>query len=70
MFVSAPEDTILKKLAWAKDFGGSERQVRDGIKVYELQHASLDRSYLERWVGELQVETLWERVLAEAKPWE
>jgi hypothetical protein len=66
--LSSPEDTIIAKLRWAKLSGGSERQLRDAIRVYELQSARLDGNYLERWVRELQVEELWRQLLAEAKP--
>ena len=44
--VSSPEDTILQKLKWAKASGGSERQLRDAIGVYEFQDGSLDEQYL------------------------
>lgn len=53
--VSSPEDTILQKLKWAKAAGGSEKQVRDAIGVYEFQHGTLDEAYLDRWAIELDV---------------
>lgn len=67
--VSSPEDTILMKLAWCRESGGSEKQFQDVLHIYELQHDRLDTGYLEHWVGELQVEELWRRVLDEAEPW-
>jgi hypothetical protein len=36
-YVSSPEDTILAKLRWSAMSGGSERQFRDAMSVYELQ---------------------------------
>jgi len=66
--VMAPEDTILSKLAWAELSGGSEKQFRDVLRVYEVQAGQLDLTYLERWVDPLGVRTLWKRVLTEAEP--
>jgi hypothetical protein len=66
--VSSPEDTILMKLLWSRQSGGSEKQLNDVMRVYELQAELLDQEYLKRWLAELGVEDLWHRVLAEAKP--
>ncbi len=53
--VSAPEDTMLQKLVWSDKSGGSERQLRDAIGVYEVQAGFLDEEYLDRWAEELGV---------------
>jgi hypothetical protein len=66
--VSAPEDTILMKLRWAERSGGSEKQFTDALRVYEVQHDALDRDYLNEWAGKLGVESLWQRLRAEAAP--
>jgi hypothetical protein len=66
--VSAPEDTILAKLRWAKMSGGSEKQLTDALRVYEVQAATLDLDYLNHWAAQLGAEDLWQRVRAEAKP--
>jgi hypothetical protein len=66
--VSAPEDTILMKLRWAELSGGSEKQFRDALRVYEVQHAMLDLDYLNSWAVQLGVESLWQRLCAEATP--
>jgi predicted nucleotidyltransferase len=68
LYVSRPEDTILQKLRWAEMSGGSEKQFRDAVGVYEVQLAGLDTSYIDRWAGQLGVSPLWERLRAEAKP--
>ncbi|MGH7503910.1 MAG: hypothetical protein ACREL7_19445 [Longimicrobiales bacterium] len=47
--VSSPEDTILAKLRWSKLSGGSEKQFRDALRVYEVQGDRLDQSYLSEW---------------------
>jgi hypothetical protein len=66
--VSAPEDTILVKLRWAKLSGGSQKQFTDALRVYEVQHGILDLDYLEEWVSQLGIQTLWQRLCAEATP--
>ena len=66
LVVSAPEDTILAKLRWAKLSGGSEKQYRDALRVYELQNEALDIEYIREWVRKLGVEFDWERIIREA----
>ena len=53
--VSAPEDTILMKLRWSAQAGGSEKQLGDALRVYELQAGSLDEGYLDEWAARLEV---------------
>ncbi|SMB89597.1 hypothetical protein SAMN00808754_0182 [Thermanaeromonas toyohensis ToBE] len=55
MYVSAPEDTILAKLRWAKLAGGSEKQLTDALRVYEVQFGKLDMEYMEYWAKQLNV---------------
>jgi hypothetical protein len=66
--VSRPEDTILMKLKWASMSGGSEKQFTDALRVYEVQHAQLDQSYLDSWAATLGVVELLQRLRAEAEP--
>ncbi|HVJ67576.1 MAG TPA: hypothetical protein VM510_06305 [Caulifigura sp.] len=68
LWFSTPEDTILKKLCWSIDSGGSEKQFRDVLRVYELQFARLDMTYLETWARDLKVTDLWDRLKKEAVP--
>ncbi len=65
--VSSPEDTILMKLKWAKESGGSEKQFIDALRVYEVQFGRLDIDYLAYWIKELGIEPMWERLEAEAE---
>lgn len=67
MEISSPEDTILAKLRWSKLTGGSEKQFIDAMRVYEVQYRKLDLDYLENWVKELGVESLWKRLRDEAE---
>ena len=66
--VSSPEDTILVKLRWAEMSGGSEKQMNDALRVYELQRPVLDLTYLNDWASRLGVESLWRRLQADAAP--
>ncbi len=68
VWTSSAEDTILKKLRWSLDCGGSEKQFRDALRVYELQFSSMDHEYLKSWISPLEIQGLWDRLLREAKP--
>jgi hypothetical protein len=68
MRISTPEDTILMKLKWAKASGGSEKQYRDALSVFEVQRSNLDLSYMQKWADQLDIGSLWERLKAEAAP--
>ena len=61
VFVATAEDTVLAKLEWSK-LGESERQLRDVSGILEVKGESLDVRYVERWLDELAVRDLWERV--------
>jgi len=66
--VSRPEDTILMKLRWAAQLGGSEKQFVDALRVYEVQHGRLDETYLEQWATTLGLAEALGRIRAEARP--
>jgi len=65
--VSAPEDTILAKLRWAKLSGGSKKQFTDALRVYEVQFDNLDIAYLQDWAKKIGVEDLLEEIEAAAE---
>jgi hypothetical protein len=66
--VSSPEDTILVKLSWAHESGGSEKHFTDALRVYEVQYGQLDQGYLEEWAGRLGINSLYRKMLQEAEP--
>jgi hypothetical protein len=39
----------------------------DALRVYEVQFEKLDSDYLEYWVKELKVESVWKRLRSEAE---
>lgn len=68
VMVSSPEDTILAKLNWARLSGGSEKQITDALRVFEVQHGQLDIAYLDYWAKELKCEGLLKRLQDEVEP--
>ena len=67
LHISRPEDTILAKLRWARLSGGSEKHFMDAIRVYEVQFNNLDIPYMEKWVKQFEIGTLWDRLRNEAR---
>ena len=62
VFVASPEDTLLSKLEWAKQGGGSQLQLRDVSGILQLRGDDLDIAYIERWVADLGLDELWRSV--------
>lgn len=60
VFVASPEDTIVAKLEWSKQAGGSERQRRDVAGILATCGDTLDPDYLERWVRDLDLHDEWQ----------
>lgn len=60
VFVASPEDTIVAKLEWSKQCGGSERPRRDVAGIIATTGSSLDRDYVERWVRDLDLLEEWQ----------
>jgi hypothetical protein len=64
--VATAEDTILAKLDWYRAGGEqSERQWNDVRGICSVQGARLDRAYMRKWAGYLNVDDLLERLLSE-----
>jgi hypothetical protein len=60
VFVASPEDTIVAKLEWSKQGGGSERQRRDVAGILATVGRDLDRGYVDRWVRALNLTDEWD----------
>jgi hypothetical protein len=67
--VTTPEDTILSKLRWAKVAGGSEKQVTDAIRVFEMQFDRLDIDYIKYWITQMDLQTQWDILISQADPY-
>ncbi|MBS2020601.1 MAG: hypothetical protein JST00_47545 [Deltaproteobacteria bacterium] len=59
VFVASAEDTIVAKLEWSKQSGGSERQRRDVAGILANASETLDRAHIEQWVRELDLDDEW-----------
>jgi hypothetical protein len=59
VYVASPEDTIVAKLEWSKQCGGSERQRRDVAGILATLGPDLDRAHVERWVLDLDLADEW-----------
>ncbi|WP_338875546.1 hypothetical protein WBJ53_08000 [Spirosoma sp. SC4-14] len=68
-YVTSPEDTIISKLRWAKLAGGSEKQLTDAIRVFEMQFDQLDMGYINVWIDELTLEAEWAILISRAEPY-
>ena len=67
VFVSSPEDLILRKLDWYRQGGGvSDRQWRDVLGVLKVQGERLDLAHLRHWAAVLEISDLLERALSES----
>lgn len=61
--MQSPEDTLVSKLLWAKESGGSEKQIGDARAIIENQTGDLDRAYIEGWIESLELENEWRQCL-------
>lgn len=68
ILVPSPEDTILSKLLWSKEYGGSLKQIQDARRVYEVQYSILDAKYIERWVNDLDLQQSWQELVTSSIP--
>ncbi len=65
IFMASAEDVILSKLEWAKQ-SASERQIEDVAGILRIRTNELDRTYIERWIKDLDVEAQWDQALKAA----
>jgi len=65
--VTSAEDIILRKMLWYREGNEvSDRQWSDILGVLKAQGERLDQDYLRYWAGELGVDDLLHRALADA----
>jgi hypothetical protein len=67
VMVTSAEDIILRKMLWYREGNEvSDRQWSDILGVLKAQGERLDQDYLRYWAGELGVDDLLQRALADA----
>jgi hypothetical protein len=67
-WISTHEDVVLQKLSWYKAGGCvSDRQWRDVLGVLRVWHDRLDVAYLRTWAAELDIQSLLDAALDEAR---
>lgn len=57
-----PEDLILLKLRWARESGGSERQLGDCKGILEVHRGQINLAELDHWALRFGVRELWSEV--------
>lgn len=62
--VATIEDTIVAKLEWSTQAGGSARQLEDVRELVRLGGARLDRAYIDTCVVELGLSEPWQNLIA------
>ena len=65
MWLSSPEDVIIKKLEFYKE-GQSEKHVRDILGVLKMRGDKVDREYITLWADRLQLTDIWRDILTRA----
>ena len=58
----APEDLILKKMDAYRE-GGSEKHLRDITGILKTSDLPIDRSYINSWACELELNEIWDAIL-------
>jgi hypothetical protein len=59
VYAATAEDTVVAKLEWSKESGGSERQRRDVAGIVAVMADQLDLEHIAHWVQELALEAEW-----------
>jgi len=62
VFVASLEDTVIAKLEWSRQGGGSSRQLEDVRELLSLAGDRLDAAYVQHWIAELGLESEWNAV--------
>jgi hypothetical protein len=61
VYVHSPEDLILYKLLYL-GLSGQPKHVRDIAAILRARAGQLDQAYIERWVGQLGLNSVWKEI--------
>lgn len=62
-YTARPEDVMIGKMIYFQE-GGSEKHLRDIASILKVSPDLLDRAYIDRWVGALNLDEVWQAVLS------
>ncbi len=65
-YIASVEDTVVAKLRWHRQLGGSERQIRDVRGILANQRSRIDFDVLHKRIEEENLGRLWNEEIA---PW-
>lgn len=65
--LASPEDTILSKLSWSQQSGGSRQQMRDVNAILKYQLSTLDLQYLREQAERMGIRSQLEKCLDESR---
>src|SRR5687767_15211893 len=63
---ASPEDVIVAKLVFYSK-GGSEKHLIDVAGILRVQENLLDRAYLDRWIGKLELDEFWQAAVSRSR---
>lgn len=61
IYMTTPEDAIIKKLIWYKE-SDIDKHLDDALGILEIQDKNLDFGYINKWARKLSVEKLWSQI--------
>lgn len=61
-YAARPEDIIVSKMIYYAE-GGSEKHLRDITGILTTSANDVDRAYVARWAGQLQLTEIWAAIL-------
>jgi hypothetical protein len=64
IWFASPEDVVIKKMVYFQE-GGSDKHLRDIAGILRIQGSRLDRNYVAEWAKKLEVEAVWNSIVAE-----
>lgn len=62
LMVASVEDTIISKLKWSAESGGSQQQLSDVREMIRLRKQQLDIAYIRRQLAQLGLTQAWQEI--------